>query len=318
MPKKKKPTLFGALWEIIIKPAWFWLVTIIPAAISIFQFFGGDESMIANVPARIWLIISATMLILTVTVSSYNYVQELNSSNQSKPKKDAKKNKSKSTTTKSRAKNGGQSVAISGNNYAPIIQESNRVLQSHQETLPNVQVTKFGSEVVTLKLLNKIAGEKVQVGIGETLERFYIEFVNKKKLGVKTEDAIRVYVKVAFYTMDCRLIKSHDKPRWWVKYDPFDESTWEAEVNLEASERPMQLFLVLRKLHGSQFYIFSRQSHEVQNWIIPELELTEKSNYIHIRLSAKNLDAQDYWIQMENLDKNQPLFRLLQEAPCHV
>ncbi|HET9906507.1 MAG TPA: hypothetical protein VFQ23_07695 [Anaerolineales bacterium] len=197
MSKKKKITFADVLWKIIVKPAWYWLVTIIPTAIAMYQFFGGDRNTIANISSRIWLVVAIIAFLLTIVISTFIF-RNSRLLLHDKTKRSGRSRNKKALSAKSDAKDGGQSVAISGNNYAPINQGSNIAPQYDHETQPNIEVTKFGSEVLTLKLINKIAGQAIQIGVGETLERFYIEFVNRKKTGVKTEDAIKVYVNISF------------------------------------------------------------------------------------------------------------------------
>lgn len=307
-----------AIWEIVVEMGWYWLVTIIPAGMTIFGEFQDSLSpdkrsralmlIYHYLPPVVWMIIAMIAFAITIIIGAKKYI--------------------KNHTNDIRAIDLDNSeLLVIKNNYAPvtiikdskmnngITSPSNKVSQLYRETYPNIQVAGFGSEVITLKLVQKINGEAVQVGVGETLERFYIEFVNKKRAGIETEDAISIYVLISFYTIACKLINSDDKPRWWTVYDPFDENTWEAKINLEANEKPQQLFIVLRKKDDNQFYIFNRKSHKSPNWIIPELQLKKKSNYIHIQLKAKNIDAQDYWIRMDIKGKNKPLFEILPNSP---
>jgi hypothetical protein len=307
--------------EIVFKPVWKWLIGMPLEIIGILTFINPDWGNLINYPSisRIiswywWVIAGLLVWGIGTAWEAAQKIARLREELDHVP------------TVKAIADNDGQALIIQHVHGDVHVEKEKKqrkpkkvqpkLSENVRKTYPNIVVTKFDSEVLTLKLITKTDnGQTVQVGQGETLERFYVEFVNRKLEGIKTEDAISIYVVVSFYNVSFKLIRIHDKPRWWTIYDPFDEKTWEPKINLEANGKPQRLFLVLRKPNQSQYFIFSRESHKVPNWIIPEFELKSKTTYICIRLSANNYDAKDIWVEMKKNGKNKPLFELLPSDP---
>ena len=75
-----------AVWEIVIKTSWYWLVTIIPAVLGIIGAIqvglpenkrGGVIMQIYNLfPFWAWLIIAAIAFVITILVGASNYIQK--------------------------------------------------------------------------------------------------------------------------------------------------------------------------------------------------------------------------------------------------
>jgi hypothetical protein len=110
------------------------------------------------------------------------------------------------------------------------------------KTRPNIVQPNFGFEVTPLnKITQNAFGKTEHLGPGDIVERYYIEFQNKKRPKIGTEDADDVYVKISFFDSK-KVLKIHDKPRWKGHYDPFDEKTWYPEIDLKANGKPQQLY----------------------------------------------------------------------------
>jgi hypothetical protein len=193
-----------------------------------------------------------------------------------------------------------------------------RKISAISKTEPNILTPVFGVEVTPLSTVRQNPfGVKEYVSPGETVERFYIEFQNKKKPNIATEDVDDVYVVVTFFDIENKL-QSFDKPRWHGHYDVFDENTWYPKINLKASGNRERLYLVIRKQNDERLYILGQESRKHPSFIAPNLELKGKLHYIRIELSAPNLDVINYWVKMENRDKEKPEFTLLKRSPSNL
>ncbi len=118
MPKKKKTSLLKIFLDVVIKSFWYLLISVIPAFIAIYQYFVGTNRMSIKPSLQVWIAITVVIVLLSLSIGFYNYSKELKMGN--KPKKRPRNTTSK--TVRSNVKNGGQSVAVGGNNLAPIIQ----------------------------------------------------------------------------------------------------------------------------------------------------------------------------------------------------
>lgn len=186
------------------------------------------------------------------------------------------------------------------------------------KTKPNIIQPKFGFEVTPLnKITQNVFGKTEHLGYGDIVERYYIEFQNKKRPRIITEDADDIYVKISFFNLK-HILKIHDKPRWKGHYDPFDEKTWYPKIDLKASGKPQQLYLAIRKQSDEKLFIFGQESHKYESFIAPNLELKEKTHYIQIELSAQNLDVINYWVKIENKSSEHPVFTLLKSRPTSL
>lgn len=182
-----------------------------------------------------------------------------------------------------------------------------RKISELSKTKPNILAPVFGVEITPLSNVRQNPyGVREFLSQGETVERFYVEFQNKKRPNVATEDVDDVYAVVTFFDAKKKL-QSFDKPRWHGPYDVFDESTWYPKISLKASGNREQLYLAIRKQNDERIYIFGQESRKYPSFIDPNLELKEKVHYIHIELSAPNLDVIDYWIKMENKMSNRQI-----------
>ena len=75
------------IWEIVVKPAWYWLITIIPAGLGIFGAYqaslpankqGGLMMQIYNLlPFWVWMIITMFSFIVTILISASDYVKKI-------------------------------------------------------------------------------------------------------------------------------------------------------------------------------------------------------------------------------------------------
>jgi hypothetical protein len=193
-----------------------------------------------------------------------------------------------------------------------------RKISELSKTKPNIQTPVFGVEVTPLSNVRQNPyGVKEFVSPGETVERFYIEFQNKKKPNVATEDVDDIYAIVTFFDA-AKKLQSFDKPRWHGPYNVFDESTWYPKISLKASGNREQLYLAIRRQNDTRIFILGQESRKYPSFIDPHLELKEKIHYIHIELSAPNLDVIDYWVKMENKKSEKPLLTLLKKQPSRL
>ncbi len=190
-----------------------------------------------------------------------------------------------------------------------------RKISEISKTKPNIVTPVFGVEVTPLSNVRQNPyGVREFVGPGETVERFYVEFQNKKRPNIATEDVEDVYAVVTFFDTEKKL-QSFDKPRWHGPYNVFDESTWYPKISLRASGNREQLYLAIRKQNDERLYVFGQESRKYPSFIDPNSELKGKINYIHIELSAPNLDVIDYWIKIEKKKAEKPFFTLLKKQP---
>jgi hypothetical protein len=113
-------------------------------------------------------------------------------------------------------------------------QKLNDQINSILETRPNISIGQFHNEITPIEMIAKTSsGTIIQTGRKETVERFYVEFINSKKPNVKRESADGVYVRIDFFDSQ-KLAATHDKPRWWGPIGMFDQRDWYIEKNYKS------------------------------------------------------------------------------------
>ena len=156
MPKKKSISFWKIYVQVCIEFAWYLLITVIPAVLAIYQFFFG-ERLIALDVFYIWLGLFLFYAIGIFFISIQKYKQEIS------PKKRKRKNLpvlstgpdflngdsvtisiggkaqnvingNNNTVTSNAATAKDNSISVSGNNYAPII----NAIEPRQQKRPNL------------------------------------------------------------------------------------------------------------------------------------------------------------------------------------
>lgn len=115
MSRKKKPSLFVVFWEVFANSLLQLIITLIPAAIQIYQFYGGTVKMLENIPSWIWFAPLIVYIAFVVVRSFYLYRKKLNDYNSSKQQ---------SHRTKRKINRADSGVAIQDSPYSQVTSNS--------------------------------------------------------------------------------------------------------------------------------------------------------------------------------------------------
>lgn len=75
--KKNKSSFWVVISKVILGGWWSFVITIFPAFITVYQFFGGDKSIFANKPTESWSALTLVLFLVSCLVGTLKYQKEL-------------------------------------------------------------------------------------------------------------------------------------------------------------------------------------------------------------------------------------------------
>ncbi|HXQ33217.1 MAG TPA: hypothetical protein VN843_04270 [Anaerolineales bacterium] len=293
MPKRKQPSLPIKVWRIIIGAIDYFLVALVPPIIAIIGFLLGNQNAISNVPLWIWIAITLTLFILAFSKGLQRYNEDM---------KKAGEYKSYSRRESAKVKSNMQSGGITADTVNIFPSSKNTA-----EDLPIIVPDKDGFDKLepAFPLWNQGSPSSNKV------KRYHLVLRNIGRV-----DTTPVHPTISFYTMRCKELTalSHEKAFWFNDKPRIQRSGNEVHI-LRSSQSPEGISLIIQNEGDENLYVFSDDSYLPGTLNIhfnEALKIPTDKIYIHVKLTAQNLNMDPIWVKITNRrDGKPPKFEIL-------
>lgn len=302
--------MFKIFFRVVALAKWGSLVSLISAAITIFQFWGGEKDMIANIlPSWVWLIITIGLFIVSMVIGVHRYKEESEKENDSEKRiTKRKRNKIQSIYKGSGNSYTAEKIEIHHHGTPEEVAEDSKEKQFQDNNQPVL----CSNEPIILS--GQLPGRLVDKGVQYRPYVVLANFYNKPSKIIEDSTAKKVHADVAYHGADMNNVlgvrgqwaiegewksSSRDHYARRIKRD-LQPLHGLSEVDFRPDSESQSIYLAIRHYGEAITYAISSESFDYEYLQHPLYVLKEQRYYIHVVLRPENAKGIERWYVLSN------------------